>query len=143
MLWANLHLLFWLSLVPFATIWMGETTFAAIPTAVYCFVLLAAAIGFYLLVHSLTTSPGQSPELAAAIGRDNKGIVSPVLYAIGIPVSLVAPLIGFALCIVVVGIWIVPDLRDRACACKRSDDRRFDLTASLHVPRSRRVNACG
>jgi uncharacterized membrane protein len=119
-LWANLHLLFWLSLVPFATIWMGETTFAATPTAVYCFVLLGAAIGFYLLVHSLVTSPGQSPELAAAIGRDNKGIMSPVLYAIGIPVSLFAPLIGFALCIVVVGIWIVPDLRvERVLATAR------------------------
>ena len=77
----------------------------------YCFVSLAAAIGFYLLVHGLTSSPGQSPELAAAIGRDNKGIVSPVLYAIGIPVSLVAPLIGFGLCIVVVGIWPFPYLR--------------------------------
>jgi len=110
-LWANLHLLFWLSLVPFATGWMGETTFAPIPTAAYGLVSLMAALGFYLVVHSLTGAKGQAPALAAAIGSDRKGMVSPAIYVIAIPVSLVAPVIALALFIVVVSLWIIPDLR--------------------------------
>jgi uncharacterized membrane protein len=110
-LWANLHLLFWLSLVPFATGWMGESVFAPIPTAAYGVVSLMAAIAFYVLVHALIRCPGQAPTLAAAIGSDRKGQLSPLLYALAIPVALFAPVIAFALFVVVICIWIVPDLR--------------------------------
>ncbi len=110
-LWANLHLLFWLSLFPFATAWMGETHFAPEPTAAYGAVSLMAAFAFYFLVHGLIAARGQSPALAAAIGSDRKGMISPALYAIAIPVALVAPVVALALYVVVVAIWIVPDLR--------------------------------
>ena len=110
-LWSNLFLLFWLSLMPFTTGWMGETVFAPVPTAVYGLVSLMAALAFYLLVHSLVAAAGQSPTLAAAIGSDRKGQVSPVLYALAIPLALVAPFMALALYAVVVSIWIVPDLR--------------------------------
>ncbi len=110
-LWANLHLLFWLSLVPFATGWMGESVLAPIPTAAYGVVSLMAAVAFYVLVRALIRCPGQSPTLAAAIGSDRKGQLSPLLFAAAIPIALVAPVIAFALFVAVVCIWIVPDLR--------------------------------
>jgi len=110
-LWANLLLLFWLSLFPFATGWMGETVFAPIPTAAYGTVSLLAAVAFYYLVHSLIAADGQSPALVEAIGRDRKGMISPVLYAIAIPVALFAPVVAFGLYVAVVAIWVVPDLR--------------------------------
>jgi uncharacterized membrane protein len=110
-LWANLHLLFWLSLVPFATTWMGETTFAPLPTAAYGVVSLASAIAFYGLVHSLVRCRSQAPALAAAIGSDRKGMISPALYAVAIPVALVAPAIAIVLFAIVVSLWVVPDLR--------------------------------
>ena len=110
-LWANLFLLFWLSLVPFATAWMGSSVFAPIPTAVYGVVSLMAAVTFYVLVRALVHAPGQSPTLAAALGSDRKGRFSPVIYAIAIPVALVAPAIAFGLYVVVVSLWVVPDLR--------------------------------
>jgi len=110
-LWANLHLLFWLSLVPFATGWMGETTFAPIPTAAYGLVSLMAAIGFYLVVHTLIGAKGQAPALAAAIGSDRKGMISPAIYVIAIPAALVVPAVALALFIAVVSLWIIPDLR--------------------------------
>lgn len=110
-LWANLHLLFWLSLVPFATGWMGETTFAPIPTAAYGIVMLMAAFGFYFLVRALIGAKGQAPALAVALGRDRKGMISPVIFTIAIPVALVLPAVSVALFIAVVAMWIIPDLR--------------------------------
>lgn len=110
-LWANLHLLFWLSLFPFATGWMGESNFASAPTAAYGVVSLGAALAFYLLVHALVRAPAQTPTLAQAIGSDRKGMISPVLYAVAIPFAFVAPVVAFVLYVAVVALWIVPDLR--------------------------------
>ena len=116
-LWANLLLLFGLSLVPFATAWMGETAFAPFPTAAYGVVSLMAALTFYVLVHSLIRCAGQTPTLAEAIGSDRKGMLSPVLYLLAIPIALVAPVVALALYFVVLSVWIIPDLRiERALA---------------------------
>ena len=116
-LWANLALLFTLSLVPFATAWMGESVFAPVPTAVYGVVSLAAALAFYGVVHTLVRARGQDPTLAQAIGSDRKGLISPVIYAIAIPVALIAPAVAFVLFGVVISIWLIPDLRiERALA---------------------------
>ena len=121
-LWANLHLLFWLSLVPFATTWMGATTFAPVPTAAYGVVSLASAVAFYGLVHSLVRCRSQAPALSAAIGSDRKGMISPALYAVAIPVALVAPVIAVVLFATVVSMWVVPDLRiERVLEPRRSD----------------------
>jgi TMEM175 potassium channel family protein len=108
---ANLHLLFWLSLFPFGTAWMGESAFAPIPTAAYGAVMLLAAIAFYLLVRALIASHGQAPTLAAAVGSDRKGKISPLLFAIAIPIALVAPLVSFGLYVSVALVWFVPDRR--------------------------------
>jgi uncharacterized membrane protein len=110
-LWANLHLLFWLSLVPFGTAWMGENSFAPIPVAAYGVILLAAALAYYLLVRALIAREGQDSLLAKAIGNDNKGKVSPLLYAASIPIALVLPWLAFAIYVLVAMIWLVPDLR--------------------------------
>jgi uncharacterized membrane protein len=110
-LWANLHLLFWLSLVPFATAWIGENSFAAVPMAAYGVVLLMAAFAYFLLVRALIRREGHDSTIAVAIGRDVKGIVSPLLYAIAIPVALVLPLLAFAIYVAVAVIWFVPDMR--------------------------------
>ena len=108
---ANLFLLFWLSLFPFATAWMGETVFAPIPTAAYGVVSFMAGFAFYLLARTLIAAAGQASTLAAALGRDRKGILSPVLYAIAIPFALVAPVVALGLYVAVVSVWIIPDLR--------------------------------
>ncbi len=110
-LWANLHLLFWLSLVPFGTAWMGENGIDRVPTATYGLILLLAAIAYYILVRALIGARGQSQALAAAVGRDPKGIVSALIYALAIPVALVAPYVAFALFVLVAAIWFVPDRR--------------------------------
>jgi TMEM175 potassium channel family protein len=110
-LWANLHLLFWLSLVPFGTSWIGENSFAAVPMAAYGVILLMAAFAYFLLVRALIRREGRDSTIAVAIGRDVKGIISPVLYAIAIPVALVAPLVAFAIYVAVAVIWFVPDMR--------------------------------
>jgi uncharacterized membrane protein len=110
-LWANLHLLFWLSLVPFTTAWMGENEFAPIPVAIYGGSLIMPAIAFTLLVWSIVRVPGQSPALAEALGRDMKGKISIAAYALGIPVALYAPLVAVAMFIGVAMLWIVPDPR--------------------------------
>ena len=110
-LWANLHLLFWLSLFPFATAWMGENNFAPIPTAAYGAVLLLAALAYFLLVRALIASEGQSPALAAAVGSDRKGIVSPIIYVIAVVAAPAVPLVAVALYAAVSVIWIVPDRR--------------------------------
>jgi uncharacterized membrane protein len=110
-LWANLHLLFWLSLIPVGTAWMGENSFAPIPVAAYGVVLLAAAIAYFLLVRALIAREGRDSLLARAIGNDDKGKASPLLYAIAIPIALVAPWVSFGLYVLVAMIWFVPDLR--------------------------------
>jgi uncharacterized membrane protein len=110
-LWANLHLLFWLSLFPFSTAWMGENSFAPIPVAAYGVVLLAAALAYYVLVRALIAREGGDSMLAQAVGRDRKGMISPLLYAVAIPIALVAPWVSFAIYTVVALIWFVPDLR--------------------------------
>jgi uncharacterized membrane protein len=116
-LWANMHLLFWLSLVPFATGWMGENHFAAAPTALYGLVLLLAAIASYLLQSAIMAQEGRDSVLASAVGRDIKGKISPVLYVIGIASAFFVPWVGGALYVVVAVIWLVPDRRiERALA---------------------------
>ena len=110
-LWANLHLLFWLSLFPFSTAWMGENSFAPIPVAAYGVVLLAAALAYYLLVRALIAREGSDSLLAQAVGRDRKGKISPLLYAVAIPIALVAPWVSFAIYTIVALAWFVPDLR--------------------------------
>jgi uncharacterized membrane protein len=110
-LWANLHLLFWLSLVPVTTAWMGETHAASTPTAVYGVVLLAAAIAYYVLQTVIIRCEGPGSPLKAAIGRDHKGKASPVLYAAAILLSHVATWAAIVLYVVVALMWLVPDRR--------------------------------
>ncbi len=110
-LWANLHLLFWLSLVPFVTAWMGENNFAAWPVALYGVILLFAACAYYLLVRSLLALHGQDSTLAIAVGRDLKGKLSIVIYVIAIPLALFVPGLSFALYVLVAVIWFIPDRR--------------------------------
>jgi uncharacterized membrane protein len=110
-LWANLHLLFWLSLVPFSTAWMGENAFAPVTVAVYGASLIMPAIAFSFLVWAIVRVPGQSPALAQEIGRDIKGKASIAIYAAGVPIALFAPLVAVAMFIGVALLWIVPDPR--------------------------------
>jgi uncharacterized membrane protein len=110
-LWANLHLLFWLSLFPFATAWVGENHLAATPTAVYGLVLLMAAIAYYILQSAIIRQQGRDSLLAAAIGKDWKGKTSPVCYFAAIPLAFVSPYISHALFIFVAILWLIPDRR--------------------------------
>ncbi|MBV8317451.1 MAG: DUF1211 domain-containing protein [Planctomycetaceae bacterium] len=110
-LWANLHLLFWLSLVPFATAWMSENRFPVIPVAAYGVVLLAAALAYYGLQAVLLRAEGDGSLLAAAIGADIKGKASPLLYCLGIGLSFASRWLGVAVYVVVALIWLVPDRR--------------------------------
>lgn len=110
-LWANLHLLFWLSLIPFVTAWMGETHFAPAPLALYGVVLLCAAIAYFTLQGLIVRHQGAGSLLAKAIGRDRKGRVSPLLYAAAIPASFFAPWLAGALYVGVALMWLVPDER--------------------------------
>ncbi|HEY2065183.1 MAG TPA: TMEM175 family protein [Gemmatimonadaceae bacterium] len=110
-LWANLHLLFWLSLIPFATAWMGENHFASTPTAVYGIVLLCAGIAYVLLQREIIRAEGSDSLLATAVGRDRKGKLSPLLYLLAIPVAFVNRWIAFALYVAVAAMWLVPDRR--------------------------------
>jgi len=110
-LWANLHLLFWLSLVPFVTGWMGENEFTPWPVALYGAVLLCAAIAFFILVRALISLHGQDSALARAIGRDLKGKVSLVFYAVAIPLSFVNAWMACGLYGLVAVIWLIPDRR--------------------------------
>ncbi len=110
-LWANLHLLFWLSLVPFATGWMGENHFASTPTAVYGAVLFAAGIAYELLQSAIIARQGPGSTLAAAVGRDLKGKISPFVYAVAIPLAFVREWMADALYVAVALMWLVPDRR--------------------------------
>jgi uncharacterized membrane protein len=110
-LWANLHLLFWLSLVPFCTAWMGENHFEHVPTTIYGVVLLMAAIAYYILQSLIIRREGPHSTLAHAVGRDRKGKVSPILYLIAIIASFYSEWIAQALYVAVAIIWLVPDSR--------------------------------
>src|SRR6185436_7857797 len=110
-LWANMLLLFFLSLMPFGTAWMGENHFAAMPVALYGVICILAAFSYGFLVRALMAAPGQSSTLAEALGDDFKGRISPVLYGAAIPIALVAPLIAFGVYVFVAAMWIVPDPR--------------------------------
>lgn len=110
-LWANLHLLFWLSLVPFVTGWMGANDFARTPTALYGVVLLMAAIAYHILVRAILAAPGGNQVLAEAIGRDVKGKISPLIYLAAIPLAYFSPLVANGLYVLVALIWLVPDRR--------------------------------
>jgi uncharacterized membrane protein len=110
-LWANLHLLFWLSLVPFVTNWMGESGFSTWPVALYGVVLLFAGFAFFVLSRVLIALHGQDSVLATALGQDTKGKLSLVFYAAAIPVAFIYPWLSCALYVLVAIIWLIPDRR--------------------------------
>jgi len=110
-LWTNMHLLFWLSIVPFVTGWMGENELSSLPVALYGAVLLLAGFAYFLLTRSLLTLHGRDSKLASAIGRDFKGYASLVLYSAAIPLSFVNPWIAVAVYILVAVMWFIPDPR--------------------------------
>ena len=119
-LWANMHLLFWLSLVPFVTAWMGTTHFAPIPTALYGGVLLMAAIAYTILQTCIVAVEGKDSLLARAVGADRKGRISIAAYVTAIAVSFFAPYVSDVLYVTVALIWLVPDPRiERIVAGKR------------------------
>jgi uncharacterized membrane protein len=119
-LWANLHLLFWLSLIPFVTSWMGENHFAALPVAVYGLVMLCCGVAYFILTRVLIGAHGTSSALAAAIGRDFKGKASVVIYAAAIPLAFVHPWIACGLYVVVAATWLIPDSRIEAALTART-----------------------
>ena len=110
-LWANIHLLFWLSLVPFVTGWMGENHFATWPVVLYGMVLLMAGVAYYFLAHCLASLHGKNSTIAVALGNDKKGILSVIIYAIGIGLSFIKPWLGFATYFLVAAMWFIPDRR--------------------------------
>ena len=110
-LWANLHLLFWLSLIPFVTGWVSENHFEAVPVAAYGVVLLLCGVAYYLLAHCLTSLHGSESAISTSIGTDFKGKVSVVIYAIAIPLAFVRWWIAFGLYVLVAAMWFVPDRR--------------------------------
>lgn len=119
MLWANLHLLFWLSLFPFTTGWMGENHFAAVPSAVYGVVLFMAAIAYWILQQIIIASQGPDSMLQHAVGRDWKGKVSPILYLIAIAAAFWSQWIAQSLYVLVALLWLIPDRRiEKALAGK-------------------------
>lgn len=110
-LWANMHLLFWLSLFPFCTGWMGENHFSQWPVVFYGVVLFMAGIAYYMLAHCLAALHGKDSAIAKALGRDWKGILSVIIYAVGIGLSFINAWIGVTLYVIVATIWFVPDRR--------------------------------
>ena len=110
-LWANLHLLFWLSLFPFFTAWIGENHLASTPTAAYGFVLLMAGVAYYILQYLIIVEQGEHSLLDAAIGRDWKGKLSPLAYLVAIPLAFVSPWIATAIYTAVALAWLIPDRR--------------------------------
>ena len=116
-LWANTHLLFWLSLIPFATAWLGENHVAALPTALYGVALLMPAIAYFLLQTAIVRVNGADSSLAQALGADLKGKISPLIYIAGIALAFVNPWFSIALYVLVALIWLIPDRRiERAIA---------------------------
>ena len=120
-LWANLHLLFWLSLFPFATGWVDENHLAPVPTAAYGCVLFMAAIAYWILQRRIIITQGPKSVLAAAVGKDWKGKISPILYALAIPLAFVSPWISNGLYVLVALIWFVPDRRIERVVVKHEE----------------------
>jgi uncharacterized membrane protein len=121
-LWANLHLLFWLSLVPFTTAWMGENDFAPTPAAAYGIVLLGAALAYYALQESIIRDQGEGSRLARAVGRDRKGKLSPLLYLTAIGLSFVNRWFAVAIYVAAALLWLIPDRRvERTMAAAAAD----------------------
>ena len=110
-LWANTHLLFWLSLIPFVTGWMGENHFAPLPTALYGVVLMFAGVGYFILEQTIIRAQGAHSRLRAAVGSDTKGKISVILYLIAIPLAFVHQLLADAIYVAVALMWLVPDRR--------------------------------
>jgi uncharacterized membrane protein len=110
-LWANLFLLFWLSVIPFVTAWMGENHFATVPVAVYGVIMLMCAIAFTILARVLIAHHGKDSTLAVAIGNDQKGKISLLLYATAIPLAFIDPRISLGIYVLVAVIWFLPDRR--------------------------------
>jgi len=110
-LWANLHLLFWLSLVPFVTGWMGDSHFAAVPTAAYGVVLFLAALAYSILQSSIVHHQGEGSKLRKVLGRDIKGKLSLIFYLVAIPAAFISEMISILLYIIVAAMWVVPDRR--------------------------------
>ncbi len=110
-MWANLLLLFWLSLIPFATGWVGTSHGQALPAATYGAVALAAALAYFALVRTILRANPDDPGIVAAVGRDVKGIISPVIYAVGIGLAFVSPYLAYASYLLVSLIWLIPDRR--------------------------------
>jgi len=121
-LWANLHLLFWLSLFPFTTAWVGANHLAPAPTAVYVFVLMMAGVAYYILEHSIIRQQGKDSLLARAIGNRWKENISPLCYLAAIPLAFVSPYISQALFIFVAILWLVPDRRIERLLDQRKPD---------------------
>ena len=123
-LWANLHLLFWLSLFPFVTAWMGENYFAAAPTALYGLIMLLAVVAYLILQRMIIARQGSDSLLAAAVGRDIKGKLSAMLYITAIASATIAPGTAWSLYVAVALMWLVPDRRiERALAERASQSR--------------------
>ncbi len=110
-LWANLHLLFWLSMIPFATGWMGENNFAELPMALYGGVLLMAAIAYFILQNRILAEQGKDSLLSIAVGKDYKGKASPILYILGIILAFFIPWVAAVLYVLVAFMWLIPDKR--------------------------------
>ena len=121
-LWANLHLLFWLSLFPFTTAWVGANHLAPAPTAVYAFVLMMAGVAYYILEHSIIRNEGKDSLLARAVGNRWKENISPPCYLAAIPLAFVSPYISHALFIFVAILWLVPDSRIERVLDERQPD---------------------
>jgi len=119
-LWANLHLLFWLSLIPFATAWMGENHFASVPVALYGAVLLMAGLAYYVLCRALIAHHGADSLLAVAVGADRKGQLSAILLAAAVPLAFASPRLACGLYLLVAVMWLVPDRRIERAVATRS-----------------------
>ena len=111
MLWCNLHLLFWLSLFPFVTSWIGESYTSVYPIVLYGFILLMAAVAYYFLVQALLKVEGKNSVLAKSVGKDFKGKISIIFYVVGIVLTFVSTWLGIACYILVAGVWFIPDKR--------------------------------
>lgn len=110
-LWANSHLLFWLSLIPFTTAWMGENHFTTWPVALYGVILMMGGIAYYILAHTLIQLHGKNSTLAKALGRDYKGILSVVIYIVAFPLAFINSWISLTMYAMVVAMWLIPDKR--------------------------------
>jgi uncharacterized membrane protein len=137
-LWANLHLLFWLSLMPFVTGWMGENHFAPIPTALYGVVLLFAGVAYYVLERTIIHSQGPDSRLREAVGNDKKGIFSVALYAVAIPLAFVNQFFSDAIYVLVTLMWLVPDPRIERRFEEAAEEQMLEEQRSSFSSRGRR-----